>query len=272
MKKILLASTILVGTAGFAAADNANFTFSGEAYLGAEYAYDGAAATGAFNFVATSSFTAGMKTTTDMGLEAGAEIKVTSGGWDATEFNQADGIKTPAGVSAGEIEYAKVYLSGDFGKLTATASADDLKFEYDYTMGDFALNVYYTEVLAADNEAGGKATYTFGDYKVWASIDYTFGVGDWTAKAGAEAKFGAATLSGYVSYNQAGDIGGEAKVAYDMAPYSVSLTYSDTDFSAAGYLVKGEAAYDLGGGVKVKAHGAYNGEDYLVGAGVAMTF
>ena len=37
MKKILLASTILVGTAGFAAADNANFTFSGSAYVGAGY-------------------------------------------------------------------------------------------------------------------------------------------------------------------------------------------------------------------------------------------
>ena len=44
MKKILLASTILVGTAGFAAADTANFTFSGSAAVG--FAYNVTTSTG----------------------------------------------------------------------------------------------------------------------------------------------------------------------------------------------------------------------------------
>jgi outer membrane protein OmpU len=96
MKKILLATTMLVGTAGFAAAD---VTLSGNGRMG--ITHDDSLASGAqtaFNSRVRASVS--MSSSTDGGLEFGGSFGIHD-----------------AGAAAGGTE-GSVYISGSFGKLT----------------------------------------------------------------------------------------------------------------------------------------------------------
>ncbi|OIP84568.1 MAG: hypothetical protein AUK37_05490 [Rhodobacterales bacterium CG2_30_65_12] len=288
MKKILLASTILVGTAGFAAADTANFTFSGEAAAGFAYSTDGVISFSTPTISAE--FTAGMMTTTDGGLEAGADITVSAGsrGMEADNTDPGFGLVT---TSAASISDASVYLSGDWGKFTiaydqnaaATPADDEIDYGYSNTWGDFKVEAEYRYFVgAANDEASLKGTYSFGDYAVYAGVN-AYEAGGWSVD---DIDFGgSASMSGFslgVDANYALSpvslLTWKATAGYATGPYSVEVFVEDDDgLNSVDYGLS--AGYDLGGGVSLNA--AYihdndlsiiNGGVDMITAGVSMSF
>jgi hypothetical protein len=288
MKKILLASTILVGSAGIAAADNANFSFSGEAYAGVGYETLG----GTFAPEVKSSFTVGMSTTSDMGLEAGATIKITAPGisWDSDHTDNTDFGTFSTDTSS--ISESSVYISGDWGKLAATYDADgsidgppdawDVVFKYTNTWGDFGIEAYYTvapvNVAGTNGDLGAKGTYSFGDYSVYAAFDWdaseNAGAGDWSAKLGAKASMSGFTAEGFVEYdNAATNWDWKAMGSYTTGAFTVGAFAED--YNAADDLAYGaNGSYALGGGISLDAAVTHQVDTNrtLVQAGVKMKF
>lgn len=284
MKKILLASTILVGSAGIAAAENANFSFSGEAYAGVGYE----TLTTTFAPEVTSSFTVGMSTTSDMGLEAGASIKVSAPGisWESDHTDTAFGTFAPALSSISE---SSVYVSGDWGKLAATYDANgstaaqwDVVFKYTNTWGDFGIEAYYTVApinpAGTNGDLGAKGTYSFGDYSVYAAFDWDAslpGGGDWRAKLGAKATMSGFTAEGFAEYNNTGATNWDWKVMGSYTTGAFTVGAFAEDYNAAddiGYGANG--SYSLGGGISLDAavtHQVVTNRT-LVQAGVKMKF
>ncbi len=282
MKKILLASTILAGTAGFAAADNANFTFSGSAYtglaftmglnevlVGTDFNEDGDSldtdAT-AFTPEVSAQFTVGMMTTTDGGLEVGANVTIkaasTSVESDHTEGNfgrretVSDAMEFDGGIGEGDISEASVYLSGEWGKLTvgrdgtdtyysAVGITDpttravidrtsDVDFTYAYSFGDFDIKAWYEYRNGQNNdEYGVQGTYNFADYSIYAGIEYQEDIGvsgDWEAWAGATASMNGFSGAVEAKYrNDTSEWRWKASAAYSMDAWSVGAFVEDDD-------------------------------------------
>ena len=284
MKKILLASTILVGTAGFAAADNANFTFSGSAYVGGAYETTGAI----FRPEIKSSFTAGMMTTTDMGLEAGASITIDARG-ASFESDHTDGAFGTFSENGFGISNSKVYLSGDWGKVEvaydddgsgvgATTTDWDMVFTYSNTWGDFAVSAYYTVAidgaLGTNGDAGAKGTYSFGDYSIFAAVDYDASDADYELTLGGSATMSGFTLGAQATYdNFTADWDWKANAAYASGAYSIGIFAEDDGVDDA-IDYGANASYDLGGGVSVDAAYIYDQDNAtgLAKLGVSMAF
>jgi outer membrane protein OmpU len=287
MKKILLASTILVGTAGFAAADNANFTFSGAAYVGGAYATAGAV----FAPEVSASFTAGMMTTTDHGLEAGTSIKVSAAGlsFDDDHTSTTFGVLSEDGTSIGE---ASVYLSGDWGKVTVTYDANgsgagatttdwDVVFAYNNTWGDFTFDAYYTIAIdgaaGTNGDAGVTGTYAFGDYSVYAEYDFDASAGpDHKVGAGVDATFGDFSAGVDLDYNiTTADLDWAADVAYGTGAYTIGAFVAEDDAGVNwGFDAGLTASYALGGGVSVDGAAIHDDatNSQLFKLGVSMAF
>jgi outer membrane protein OmpU len=304
MKKILLASTILVGTAGFAAADNKNFTWSGEAYAGVAWSSVDTTnplltpSTSSFTPEVTASFTAGMKTTTDGGLEAGATIKIKAMGvsMEKDHTDAAFGTYSWTGtgdIPEGSISDASVYLSGDFGKFEVVYDADgssaavyDVNFKYSNTWGDFKVEAYYTfspkatPPAGTNGDMGLKLSYTMADYTFYVQPEWDESdgaTGDWQVGFGASATMSGFTGAIDVDYENAiADWDWKASVKYATGPYSIGAFAEDDD--AVDNIDFGvNAAYDLGGGVKLEAQYVWDDDSGVAGeslfaVGVSMKF
>jgi len=309
MKKILLASTILVGTAGFAAAD---VTFTGTGYAGMAWSSLNAAtgpvsssspgfapATSTFTPEVTAAFTAGMMTTTDGGLEAGAKITLDAAGVSMVKDNTSSEFGRVF-LSAGGVSDASVYMSGDFGKFTVAYDSDgsnsgkgpdgirgtgddvpavpDVTFTYDNTWGDFKVNAYYVydwTGVGTNGDMGAKVTYTMADYTFYVGAGY-----DKSAAAGDQMKylFGAsASMNGFTGaidadYDMDGggagtpDFDWKATIGYSTGPYKIGAFVQD-DGADDRFDYGVNAAYDLGGGVSVDAEYIFNRDP--VAGGVA---
>jgi len=274
MKKILLASTILVGTAGYAAAD---VSFSGSAYVGVGYNIT----TSTFAPEVTADFTAAMSTMTDGGLEAGASITVTAGGvsFDDDYTDATFGISSMTTAGVGD---ATVYLSGDFGKIEAAydnngaTTTYDVTLTYTNTWGDFGLMAYYTISPGVTNgDLGASGSYSFGDYSVYATYDYDASLAEHTVGGGAEATFSGVTVGADASYNitTSGPLEYGAHASYATGPYTIGVQI-DRDTTVASWDYGATASYDLGGGVAVEGAFMHDATTTfnLVTVGVSMAF
>jgi hypothetical protein len=293
MKKILLASTILAATAGFAVADNAAFSFTGKAYTGIAFSGpwdergpDGIAGTiddvdangngtidssgYLFQPEVTASFTVAMMTTTDDGLEAGASIEVTGNGI----FMENDHTEGNFGLleSKGGTGDVKVYLSGDWGKFEAAfdgytagppATAGDVDFTYTNSFGDFDIMVWYEYVWGVDNdEYGVQGTYNFADYSIYAGVEYQEDIGvsgDWEAWIGGTASMNGFSVAAEAKYrNDTSNWRWKASGEYTVDAFTFGAFIEDDDngptFAGDDDFDYGvHASYDLGGGVSVDA-------------------
>lgn len=280
MKKILLASTILVGSAGIAAADNANFTFKGEAYAGLGWSTNAN-----FSPEIEASFTVGMMTTADMGLEAGAEVKVSAAGWTFDDDNTTTTFGTlPTPVTAGSISDAKVYLSGDFGRVDVIYDANgasggtqpDVEFKYSNTFGDFKVAAsYWWSPGTTNNDIKLRADYSFGDYSVYGEYMWDNNPGEHELGLGGKATFSGFTASVDVDYNVTTAVWGLAfNGEYTTGAITVGAFASNEDVVGTPWDFGANGAYDLGGGVKAVAEWKWDGDsgNHLVTAGVSMSF
>ncbi len=283
MKKILLATTVLVGTAGFAAAE---VSLSGNARMGVEYNEANVDNEVAFNSRARVVFT--LSGETDGGLSFGGSFR-------------ADNAGGAASGTAGS-----VFISGAFGKLamgdTSSAAENavgDLP-EIGYAgMGFGNENIY---ISTGDNEMA-LYTYSAGAVTFMASVGQPDNTGtlDETTYSVA-AKYSTDAFSIALGYEDIGAVdhiigGAEAtfsgvtvKAVYgtaddiDTDQYGLGLSYTmdaltleaywrtvetplgDADFYAVG------AEYDLGGGATLAGGvGDANG-DTVADLGVKFTF
>ncbi len=274
MKKILLATTMLVGTAGWASAEVA---FSGSAAAGV--ARDGDTPFETYSSVGLDVTFSGA---TDNGLEFGATFGVSAG----RSYDFGEDPLARFADEDGTFGMPEIYISGSFGKI---AFSDDNFDFYDDANGSG--DVQYTGTFGAitvgvtadvdASEFSGSADATFSGITVHADADtyaeynasaaYTLGA--FTAKVGAGMSDVDGTTYFVTGTYVAGAITAEATYNDDSS-YDLSLDYSANSISAgvtyddAGdYTVT--AGYDLGGGLTLEA-GYDNDASAFIGA--AMSF
>jgi outer membrane protein OmpU len=282
MKKILLATTLLAATAGYASAEVA---VSGSARMG--IIYDGFTDDAAFSSRVRIKFAA--TGTTDGGLSFGATVR-------------NDQIGT-GGTSNGD---STVFISGAFGSLTMgdTGNASDdlvgqvsgigygpgkLDGAADVKLLDDAVKtaVYYKYTSGALTFGLGSGQTT-DDYK---SIAVAYDAGSFQVAVGYEddgfdnvtslkgtATFGAATVKVKVADDsRRDDMGYALSVDYAASPaLTVTGFYADTKKLTGGVDIDANygigASYDLGGGAKVKGGVASVNGETAADFGVTMDF
>lgn len=286
MKKILLATTILAASAGFASAEVA---LSGSAYMGLMNDF-GAGDDTIFVSQARVEFT--LSGETDGGLTFGASFR-------------ADNARNGFGLSANNGTAGSVYIQGAFGKLSmgdvdgaavsavpqvsyvgltslgsfnelwhigtgggsvtngsgTSGTSDDPSLLYEYSAGDLSVYVSATNPSGSLDAYGVGVKYAMGNYSVGLAFeqgDLPTGPSVSQVTLGGSATFGAATIhAGFVQT----DFGGAADTAND---YALSIDYVVNAATVTAYYTDREetggraayglgVAYDLGGGAKVMA-------------------
>ena len=276
MKKILLATTILSMSAGFAAAE---VKLSGSAHMGV--ARDAA---GTFAVYNSAAIDAAATVVSDSGVEFGMSTSVSFG--HSYTFGDGDTFATEAGT----LGAPKLTAKGSFGTLTFKDGGVDQLYSdgtagdvgYNVTSGDLALGLVMD--VNGDTAVAWSASVGYAmagvalsaalddsnSYK--ASIGYTMGSITGTLGTDSEASAAAAVNTLTVAY--AAD-GMTAKLSTSTdATYSIALGYSangmgvdvstnqDSEWAAT-------ASYDLGGGAKVVGGMNFTQDAY---AGVDLTF
>ncbi len=280
MKKILLATTVLAATAGFASAD---VTVSGSGRMGLVQSKIAGKVETQFTSRLRINFNA--SGTTDGGLSFGGSVR-------------NDQVGT-AGTATGD---STVFISGAFGKLTfgdvAGGAADELvgqisgvgftglgdtneirflgstatAVRYDYTSGalSFALGTSQTTAVAGSDKNSVAVKYDGGTWN--AALGYETVTGSTQVSAKVGATFGAATVQ--VKYAKTKAAKSEMGISLDYAVSpALTVTAFYTDHTNAKTKAKGiGASYDLGGGAKVVGGVVDNGTDTLADIGVTMSF
>jgi outer membrane protein OmpU len=282
MKKILLATSALAMTAGFAAAE---VTLSGDARMGVISDFDNVALTsneiaGETGFTSRARVTFTLSGETDGGLAFGASFRADnaggasvgeagsvfiSGAFGKLSMGDVDGA---AQMAVGHVDGVGLTGLGDLNETVFLGAGDGLTDPtalYEYSTGAF------TGYISATNPAGeapNSSTYALG--MKYAAGDYTFALGyesddDLGAGVGADhiivgvsANLGAVALK--ANYGRAEDDNGvtadqfHLSATYTMDALALTAFYGDEDdFNVFGqgttYGVG--ASYDLGGGAKV---------------------
>lgn len=279
MKKILLATSILAGFAGAAAAE---VTLSGDARMG--IAYNGSDA--AFTSRARVTFT--MSGTTDGGLEFGAKFRA----------DKATAAVDDIWAGDTSMDSGTVYISGAFGKLSmgdndnaantlvgnvsgvGLTGLGDLN-ELGY-LGHDKTNVLYTYSAGAVSFALSAGQVGSDDYS--AAVKYStdqfsvalgyedVGGGNNQTTLGGSATFGAATVKAVIEdWSGSSDLGYALSVDYVTGAATVTAFYADHDGFYNAYGIG--ASYDLGGGASVVGGLAKReGFDAIADIGVSMSF
>jgi len=282
MKKILLATTLIAASTGFAAAEVA---LSGTARMGitTDTASNDAAFTSRVRIKATATGT------TDGGLEFGASMR----------FDQDGGNDNDAGAVGGgtKNDDSNVYISGAFGKLTfgdVDSAAKALVGQVS-AVGFTGLGSYNEVGYFGNNPktamlyeySTGALTFALGAGQLGSDAysvavkystdafsvalgyeDEGFGFDDQTLSLGGSATFGAATVKAVVlDDDHLADTDFALSVDYVAGAATITAFYHD-----APELFGIGAAYDLGGGAAVKGGIVTDGDDSIADIGITMSF
>ena len=284
MKNLLIATTALVATAGFAAAD---VTLSGAVNVGV--LNDGT--TGADTFMYNNvTVTAAMSGETDGGLTFGATLSMRNGNdvdLDVGDLGKATNV--PA-TKLSATSLGNIYVSGDFGKLTFDANGvdnahnDDFSHDvmYNGTFGalavtvtanvedgttadgeDFSAKVVYSAsgitVTAATDDSGESDTtlaYVLNDM-ITASLNYDTN-GQTTAETIVKVAYSNAGVTAHLALADDDDDQWELGLGYTANGMSIAAVFAENDGDATTTDEEMDitASYDLGGGMTMNA--AYN--------------
>lgn len=279
MKKVLLATTILGMTAGFASAQA--ITFSGDATAG--FGSDNGATVESYT-----SFTLGVEAAaeSDAGISFGASVDMTAG--KTFDFGGDDGDRFDAEES-GAFEGPEAFISGDFGRVAFSVDGyddfhddgnndgafDGHDVEYTGTFGDFSVGVR-TDVDGGTSSL--QLGYTVASVELGANYDESTEAWD----VSAEATFGAvtaglgldnddvATLT--LGYSANGISAGLEVDSEDT--YTVSAGYEANDITLGLEIDQDDAwevtaGYDLGNGLAIESGMNSTDTAYL---GATMSF
>ena len=285
MKKLLIATTALVATAGMASAE---ITMSGSANAGYHTGLaDGSDLAPAKGIYSNAGVVLSASTTTDGGLTLSTSIDAEAG----TEIDQGD-FEYDGGAS-GSFGFGNVSVSGAFGTLVLDDDGIDNLYDDDLTAADISFSTTVGSVSLAlaidtDNAADGtsvSAGYSAGAMTFSASGSSTasnnsmaLGVSyavsdnmtltadtDSTAGASAVNSMGVTTSLNGVSVSASTDSNSEWDVDLGYTVSGVALTYGVDEKSAW----DATASMSLGGGASVKA--GMNSADAAY-AGISFSF
>jgi outer membrane protein OmpU len=282
MKKLLLASTALVLSAGIAAAD---VTVGGSGRMGIISPFDNAATAAdesELGFVSRIRITFAASGETDGGLTFGGSIRAdNSGGGNDGDAGRASSQQTAGSVfisgafgrlSMGDVSGAAEAAVGDLAGVGLTGLGDSNEniylsnagnaarsaMRYDYTTGAFGFHVSADNPYLNDTQAYSVAV-TYNSDTIDAGLGYETqeDVGDHLI-AGVSASFGAAAVKATYGTFDA-ETGGPIA---DFDQYGLSLVYTLDALALTGYYrtVDGAtqsdfygigATYDLGGGASL---------------------
>ncbi len=286
MKNVLLATTILGMTAGFASAEIA---FTGTAKAGfAQDGGDSVLATDAYSAAAGtdinpySNFELGVAATgeSDSGLTYGASTSVSSG--TVYDFADDDGFST----NGGTLGNPSIFVAGDFGKVTVKGNgfkeykddnSETYDLEYTHSIAGFDVGVRtdLNSFGATKGQSSIKLGYSVAGIALGATYDQ---LGDkWGVSASRAFGPVTATLatddadvsSLKVAYASDAGISGSIKAATDDS-WDLEAGYSANGLSVGAATNEADqwkvtTGYDLGGGLAVEAGANYN-DDMFVGA------
>ena len=287
MKKVLLATTALVASAGFAAAE---VSVSGSAEMGViggdRYATDdvqfhndfdiGIDASGETDGGLTFGYHIEIEETNGSGAINGGlgsdnEAVFISGGFGTLTLGETDGafdkrLKEVA-LAGGTIADDETEHAGYDGNGFFDGTEDNQVLRYDYSFGDIGFSASMEQ---NDNGAGGDDIYGLGfsyDMDLASGIGLGFGLG---YQAGGDDDFDAIGASVYADFGNGFEAGlnytdyeddfGDAShvgvgVAYTMDAWTFAANYGEFDFDGdndqSGFAVL--VNYDLGGGAVIQA-------------------
>ena len=298
MKKVLLATSVLAMTAGFASAE---VTVSGTARMGV--IADFGDADPAFTSRVRIIFTASGET--DSGLSFGATVRndqtgvgntengdsvvYISGAFGKLSMGDVDGA---AAAAVGQVDGVGLTGLSDLNEIAYILGNEDTSALYEYSTGSIGL-YFSAQPNDGNSNFGVGANYTMGDYKFGIGYENVedgstpgsgwpdkigfspfFGNGATQVVLGADATFGPVTAKvRFARYDEdnidAGMDQAALSVTYTADALAVTGFYSnfrgtdategyDADFYGVG------ASYDLGGGATVV--GGYSSADYGAGS------
>ena len=298
MKKVLLATSVLAMTAGFASAE---VTVSGTARMGV--IADFGDADPAFTSRVRIIFTASGET--DSGLSFGATVRNDQSGVGNTENGDSvvyisgafgklsmGDVDGAAAAAVGQVDPVGLTGLSDLNEIAYILGNEDTSALYEYSTGSIGL-YFSAQPNDGNSNFGVGANYTMGDYKFGIGYenveDGSTPGGGWPDKIGfsafwpngatqvvlgADATFGAVTAKArFARYDEDNSTGGmdqtALSVTYTADALAVTGFYSnfrgtdgyegdDADFYGVG------ASYDLGGGATVV--GGYSSADYGAGS------
>lgn len=299
MKKVLLATSILAASAGFAAAEVA---VSGSARMGLYYDGEDAYFSSRVRIVFTASGE------TDGGLSFGASMRADQFGGNGKTDDDGDDF----GGSNTNMNDATVYISGAFGKLTfgdvdsaantlvgdvsavgytglgslneqtyliGDAYDFDTSMLYEYSTGALSFALSSTQISGGSYDAGYSVAVKYSTDAFAVALGYE-SVEDISALSlGGSATFGAVTGKATI-INYDGNGNSESAYAlsidYTAGPTTVTAFYRDAD-DVFGYTALGlGAAYDLGGGATVKGGlvnvDGFGDSETIADVGITMSF
>jgi outer membrane protein OmpU len=279
MKKILLATSVLAATSGFAAAE---VTVSGEARMGV--VYNGALNDTFFSSRVRVKFA--MVGTTDGGLEFGAAVRAdqiggnggTSTGdtnGDSTVYVKMNGLKLTMGDVGGAADALVGQVSGvgyegfidglhEIGFIGTTKTA----VYVEYSTGALTFGLSSGQTVTGE-EISVAAKYSTDAFSVALGYEDDGAARDMLSLLGS-ATFGSATVKAkIVDDSAAADT--QYALSVDYAAGATTVTAFYTDFGPVEHIGLG-AAYDLGGGASIKGGVVSNGTDEFADLGISMSF
>jgi outer membrane protein OmpU len=275
MKKILLATTLLAASVGYASA---------------EVAVSGSARMGIVNDGTDTQFTSRVRIgfagsgTTDGGLTFGASVRAdqsgqggTANGDSTVNISGAFGTLTMGDVAGGAADNLVGQVSGvgftgngdnnEIGFLGGTATAA----RYNYTAGSLSLAIGVGQPTAADEAKSIAMAYTFGAYAI--AVGYSDTATDSQVDAKGTATFGPVTASLRVAdRDSAADMA--TAISFDYAAGALKVTaFAGQNVDFAGKDTAGiGASYDLGGGASVAGGFSDNSVDTVMDLGINLSF
>lgn len=269
MKKVLLATSILAGTAGFAAAE---VTLSGSARMGIISDFDNVALTsneiaGETGFTSRARVVFTLSGETDGGLSFGATFRADnagaanvgeagsvfiSGAFGKLSMGDVDGA---AQMAVGQVSGVGLTGLGDLNEIVYLGAGDGLSDPtalYEYSTGAFTGYLSVTNPAAPGNDVFALgAKYSTDTFSVSIGYEDVSNTSLERIVLGASATFGAATVKA---------VYGMADGLFDEDQYALSVDYTAdaltvTAFYAEDFLSNDRyglgATYDLGGGASV---------------------
>lgn len=251
MKKILLATSLLAATTGFAAAE---VTVSGSARMGV--IYDGTDTL----FTSRVRVSFGMVGTTDGGVEFGASVRNDQTGQgntannDSTVYVSANGLKltmgdndSAANALVGHVSGVGLTGLGDWNELRYLGQTDTSVL-VEYSTGALTFAGSSSQLNATDQALSVAAKYSTDAFSVALGYEDTLAATHLALKG--TVTFGAATVKAVVSDTDIAGDDTQFALSVDYAAGAGTYTAFVTDEGTTNNFGIG-ASYDLGGGASV---------------------
>lgn len=274
MKKILLATTLLAASTGFAAAE---VSTSGSARMG--LIYDGV--TGDTQFTSRVRVAFSLSGETDGGLAFGASVRADQSGQGNTANN--DSVVFISGafgkLSMGDLDSAANGLVGHVSGVGLTGLGDtnelrylgqtDTSAVYEYSTGALTFQLSAGQTTSADEAMSVAVSYAGDNFLV--ALGYEDNVAASHVALKGQVSFGAATVKAVVSDLDVAGADTWAALSVDYSAGAATITAFATDKGPIDTYGLG-VSYDLGGGAKVVGGIVDNGVDTVADVGVSMSF